>query len=407
MTADYSTRIAKAKQHLQNSKINSSNKTHINKFVDRLSGEGIKPVRQLKYLYTLKTLSEMIGKDFSACSKDDIVAVLAKINNSPYENWTKRDFMVVLKRFFRWLREEEGQMFDRAQYPREVSWITTGKKIDNKKLPKQLLTIDDVQLLAAAALNLRDKCFVLVLYDSGARIGEILNIKLKDIEFDKFGAKIMLSGKTGERRIRVLASAPAISNWLLAHPDRDNPESTLFCGVWSKKRGEEIGYQTFRMILTDLKKKTGLKKPVNPHQFRHSRATELAQSFTEAQLCEYFGWVQGSQEAATYVHLCGRDMDNAVLKLNGIEDEEKKESQFRQIACPRCKTKNSPGSKFCSNCSLGLDVKTMMDYEQAKDDLIKGGISIFNDDGTMKKDAEQIILQLLRLLRQKENKTGC
>jgi hypothetical protein len=150
----------------------------------------------------------------------------------------------------------------------------------------------------------------------------------------------------------------------------------------------------------DLKEKTGIKKPVNPHHFRHSRATELAKSFTEAQLCEYFGWMQGSKEAATYVHLSGRDMDDATLKYYGIKNEEETpQSKFKPIDCPRCNTKNSPDSKFCSSCSLGLDLKTVMDYETAKDELITGGVNIFNEDGTMKKEAEQIIYQLVKLLK--------
>ena len=33
---------------------------------------------------------------------------------------------------------------------------------------------------------------------------------------------------------------------------------------------------------------------------------------------EHFGWVQGSEMAATYVHLSGRDVDNALLKLQGL-----------------------------------------------------------------------------------------
>lgn len=36
-------------------------------------------------------------------------------------------------------------------------------------------------------------------------------------------------------------------------------------------------------------------KPVNPHHFRHSRATYLANYLTEAQMCEWFGWVHGSR----------------------------------------------------------------------------------------------------------------
>jgi len=133
-------------------------------------------------------------------------------------------------------------------------------------------------------------------------------------------------------------------------------------------------------MLKEVAEKTGLKKPVNPHNFRHSRSTELAKLFTESQLCEYLGWVQGSKEAATYVHLSGRDMDTAVLRMHGIIDrEEEEKSKFITITCPRCKTKNTPGSKFCSNCSLGLDLHTVMNFEKTKDDFTTNLLSIIQD----------------------------
>lgn len=47
-------------------------------------------------------------------------------------------------------------------------------------------------------------------------------------------------------------------------------------------------------------------KPLNPHHFRHSRATFLATKFKEAQLCGWFGWVQGSTVPGEYVPLSGR-----------------------------------------------------------------------------------------------------
>ncbi len=392
MVGDFSKQLAGAKTLIQKTNIDPKNKEYILNFIEQLSAEGIKKVRQLKYLYTLKTIAVMLKKDFSLCNKQDITKLLSEINSSDYKEWTKRDFKVAIKRFFKWLREQEGKSYARAEYPDEVKWVSTGKKKDRQKLPSQLLTIEDVKAMANQTNNLRDKCFVLILYETGARIGELLNITLKDIDFDKYGAKITLFGKTGARKIRIIASAPAISNWLLDHPDRENNDSSLFCGIWSKKRGEDIDYQTFRTLLLDLKEKTGIKKPVNPHHFRHSRAIELAKSFTEAQLCEYFGWMQGSKEAATYVHLSGRDMDDATLKYYGIKNEEETpQSKF--------KPKNSPDSKFCSSCSLGLDLKTVMDYETAKDEIITGGVNIFNEDGTMKKEAEQIIYHLVKLLK--------
>jgi len=253
----------------------------------------------------------------------------------------------------------------------------------NKKLPEELLTMEDVKSIANETQNLRDRAFVLFLYESGARIGEIMSIRVKDFESDKYGAKVLIpKGKTGSRKIRIIASAPALSIWLLQHPDRKNKNSLLFCGISNYKRGENVVYQNYRMILKKVALKAGIDKPVNPHHFRHSRATELAKKLTEAQLCEYLGWVIGSKEAATYVHLSGRDMDSTMLSLHGIIDEKSAKDEFISIECPRCGMKNDPSAKFCSGCSLGLDEKSVMEYDRQKEIATKIGYDfqkLFND----------------------------
>lgn len=68
--------------------------------------------------------------------------------------------------------------------------------------------------------------------------------------------------------------------------------------------------------------------------------------------------------ASVYVHLSGRDVDNALFKLNGLEvSEEKREVEFKVLVCSRCKARNSPDAKFCSNCGLCLDVKTSVEID--------------------------------------------
>ena len=192
-----------------------------------------------------------------------------------------------------------------------------------------------------------------------------------DVNFDTYGAKINVEGKTGPRTVRIISSAPAISNWLNQHPDRKKDEGYLFCGVGNYRKGEQLDYQSYRKLLRKAKQKVGLKKPINPHHFRHSRATDLAKKLTEAQLCEYMGWVVGSQEAATYVHLSGRDIDDKILSLHGLKEEEKTEDMMKPIKCPRCKRVNDAASKFCMECSLGLDEKTIIDYDQQKEKAVK------------------------------------
>lgn len=379
MGENYTKRLERAKYRFLQSNVTSENKKKIIEFGEYSIAKDRSIKRQLKYFYTLKTIEKNFHKTFNKATKKDIEKFVSWVNTSDYAYSTKRDFKIILKIFYKWLREEEGYNFSKHEYPDEVKWISIEKKLNKKKLPQELLNIEEVKKLAENTYNLRDRAFILLLYESGGRIGEILNIKIKDIENDKYGSLIILSGKTGPRKIRVIASSPAVNNWLLEHSNRQDKNAFLFCGIWGKKRGEEIGYNTISKMLKKTAEKANINKPVNPHHFRHSRATELAKSFTESQLCEYLGWVQGSKEAATYVHLSGRDMDSAVLKMHGLVNEEEKQNKFTTITCPRCKTINDPSAKFCSQCSLGLDLQTVLNFEKTKDDFSTSLLNLIQD----------------------------
>jgi ribosomal protein L40E len=109
-------------------------------------------------------------------------------------------------------------------------------------------------------------------------------------------------------------------------------------------------------------KKAGIKKRIFPHLFRHRRATYLANHLTEAQMKEFFGWVQGSDMAEIYVHLSGRDVDNALLKVYGINKPETiKESKLKSRICNRCQAENPYSNTLCSKCGYALDEKTRLD----------------------------------------------
>lgn len=61
--------------------------------------------------------------------------------------------------------------------------------------------------------------------------------------------------------------------------------------------------------------------------------------------------IEGSDMASVYEHLFGRDVDDALLRLNGVPVEEERHGEtFSVTVCPRCISKNSPGSKFCITC---------------------------------------------------------
>jgi len=356
----YNRLIENALRRVRNSDFPKENKQKILEFYRECIVRGYSKARIIKYIETLYSIAKLLEKPFSKARKEDIVELVRKIEEKGYSEWTKHDFKVILRIFFKWLRKTED-------FPEEVRWIkVTAKR--GIKLPEELLTKEEIMKLVCAADHIRDKAFILTLYESGCRIGELLTLQIKHVQFDEYGAVLLVNGKTGWRRVRVIMSAPKLYQWIENHPLKADPNAPLWITMGTNSRYRVWTYCTARTVLKKLVKKAGIKKRVYPHLFRHSRATHLANHLTEAQMKQYFGWVQGSDMASIYVHLSGRDLDNALFKLNGLEiPEEKKEDEFKALICPRCKAKNSPDAKFCSNCGMCLDEKTAVEMEQLRE----------------------------------------
>jgi integrase/recombinase XerD len=151
---------------------------------------------------------------------------------------------------------------------------------------------------------------------------------------------------------------------------------------------------TIYATLKKIAKRAGIQKKIYPHLFRHSRATALANKLTESQMKEHFGWVQGSDMAATYVHLSGRDVDNAFLKIHGLVPvENSQEDKLKLKTCQRCKEHNSPSSKFCTKCGLPLDEQMIATVEKQRQ----------KSDGIMNKlmEDEEVKAFMLRKIMEK------
>jgi len=326
---------------------------------------GISKSRIDRYLQVIKLFGELVSKDFRDLVKDDFVSLIAKIESRHYSNWTKYTYKSMLRKFVSWVH-------DSKEAPDCISWVKLNS-CSSRRLPEELLTQDEVKLLIESAVNIRDKALISSLYESGCRISEIGNLRIKNLSFDKYGARFIVNGKTGQRRVRVIASVHYLAEWLNNHPRRDEPESPLWVSLRPNK-GMMLNYAMLCSIIKRIAVRAGIKKKVNPHSFRHARATHLCNYLTEAQMKEYFGWVQGSKMASVYIHLSGRDVDKALLKINGIKPDDEGDSDSMSIInCPRCEFSNSPTNKYCGKCGMLLSIKAGMQLEneeRSKDELL-------------------------------------
>jgi len=331
----------------------------VKKFLNNCVATGIGDKRVLKYSQLLRWLSDNLGVKFEKATRDEIENLVVKINtNSNWSEWTKYDYKVAIKKFYKWFNGGE------ECHP-VAKWIPTKISKCKQRLPEDLLTEEEVKKLVEFAPSTRDKAYVITLYETGCRNGEMLNIKLKHVSFESQGTILRVHGKTGSRRVMVITSAPYLRDWINNHPYKNDPNAYL----WIMDGGKPLSQAASAALLKRVAKKAKVLKKVNPHNFRHTRATHLANHLTEAQMKQYLGWAQSSDMAAVYVHLSGRDTDNAILEMNGLKKEEKKGSQkLKSQKCMRCQEINKSTSKFCNKCGAILDLNTSIDFEKQKKD---------------------------------------
>ncbi|MEM5883072.1 MAG: tyrosine-type recombinase/integrase, partial [Candidatus Aenigmatarchaeota archaeon] len=277
-----------------------------------------------------------------------------------------------------------------------VKWIKPKMKKNNSKTPEQILTKQEIELLANNAKNLRDKALILILYESGCRIGELLNLKIKDVAFDQFGCYILVSGKTGWRRVRIIEFSKDLLAWLDSHPFKNNVESYVWISLENPLPENKIKPATVNNLLKDLAKKCNITKPIHPHAFRHARATHLAKHLPEAIMKEFFGWTKDSKMASVYNHLSGKDVDQALLKMHGIKFEEVREEKIGIRICQKCGENNSILSHFCKKCGFPLDLKVMLEIDEQRrklNELLRDFLVYYAEKD---KDFKKVLIQFIK-----------
>ena len=288
---------------------------------------------------------------------------ISHLDHFGYKPHYLHDIKITVRKFYKWLKNSPDK------YPEEVRWIhSVMSRSQRRMLPESLLSEEQIVNMINACRSVRDRAIVAVLYDSGCRIGEIRTMRLSSVAFDNYGAKIHVSGKTGDRSLRLTVSVPMLAAWVNMHPRRDDPGAPL----WANSRDRAMAYSAFQSMVPRIAQRAGIKTRVYPHLFRHSRATFLASYLTEAQLCARFGWIHGSEQPGTYVHLSGRDADEAILELYGIKKDSGQDIKLLiPKPCQNCEVVNAFNCAVCVNCGSPIQAVPKPDPARARTYLPK------------------------------------
>lgn len=307
------------------------NEELISKFCDYLVSNRISPNRVKKYLYTMNTIDKRINKPFKDCTREDIEKFTAGIERSDYKENTKRDFMVIIKRFWKWLKKTD-------RYPKEVSWINTTADRRKQKTIKteDCLTEEEVYKMVDNAPNLRDKALISLLFESGARISEVMKLTIGDIVFDDGGYSFISSGKSGEVYARIVnfRAVDILKSWIMTHPIKDDRTAPLWVVLKRSNLGlKPLEYPGALKMIKLIGKKTKITKNFNPHWFRHARITDLRvnRGVPDAIIENMVGWIPGSNMFKIYSHTKTRDIDKAMSESYGLKDEQKRKKMSEEL----------------------------------------------------------------------------
>ena len=297
---------------------------------------GRSPVTIETYQICLNLWRNRYGLDLSTCDKETLLKALDRHRENHSPRYVHLQ-VILIKAVLKFLGRKD--LADEVLEP----------KRPDPEASIKVIAPEDVQKLIQKAPSLRDRLIFELLHETGARRGEIVAMRIRDVQFDEYGAIIWLKGKSGIRRRRVYASVPDLRDYINNHPRREDPDSPL----WLTFYGEPFTNHTLYRRIKVLGKRI-LGKPIYPHMFRHTRATEDSRYFTDREMMMLFGWKHADM-CSIYSHLSMRDVEEKDLVLHGLK---KKEQVLRPLVkiqvCPECGQENAPVAVYCVKCGAVL-----------------------------------------------------
>ena len=207
--------------------------------------------------------------DLTELDKDDLKDYLGAIYTEVKASSLRRK-IVAIRQFYLLLHK-------RKIIEDNPALTLTGPKKD-EVLPRALRREEMAKLIEynypQNLKGLRDRAIIEMLYSSGVRVGELVLIKIKDLDFKEKTVYILGKGKKA-RLLPVTSQAlDSIENYLLKRPGGKEKESIVFCNL----KGEPLTERGVQYIIDNLAKNCGIYRKVTPHMLRHSFATHFLEN---------------------------------------------------------------------------------------------------------------------------------
>ncbi|MFC2100693.1 site-specific tyrosine recombinase XerD [Bacteroidota bacterium] len=189
-----------------------------------------------------------------------------------------------------------------------------------RKLPDTLSTIEINNLIDAIDLSkpegTRNKAMLETLYGCGLRVSELTGLRISNVFFD--AGFIKITGKGNKERLVPLGSV-AQKNILIYMEHIRNKliiDKEFQDILFLNRRGRKLSRGMVFTIIRDLAEKTGLKKKISPHTFRHSFATHLIEGGADLRAVQEMLGHESITTTEIYTHLDREYLRDAIIQFH-------------------------------------------------------------------------------------------
>jgi len=279
---------------------------YLNQFVQYLEVERNYSNNTIKsYKNDLKEFFDYSEKNLKDLKNRDIRLFIEYLYDIDRKRTTINRKISVLRTYFKFLRREE--LLD--ENPMEE--ILSAK--NNKKLP-DFLTINEINDLINSIgeenlLDLRNKTILELLYATGLRVEELVNLKKNDINFGNKYLKVKGKGNK-ERSIPITDIALKKVNRYLKRRKYENEI------IFLSKNGNPLSQRDIRRIFKKLIKKMAIDKNITPHTIRHSFATHLLERGADLRLVQELLGHSSISTTQIYTHISMEKMKEYYKKFH-------------------------------------------------------------------------------------------
>src|SRR3989440_393495 len=249
---------------------------------------------------TTKLTGDDVDQRQLKCEPITIREFLAYLYGQNYTKSTSARKLATLRSFYKFLIRRQLVAVN------PLSTIRTPKQ--EKRLPK-CLDLEQVQKLLDAPgdadlLSARDKAMLEVLYSSGIRVSELVELEMKDLDLQEGALRVM--GKGRKDRLTPIGSQAikAIQRYFeLRNADPKSQQPGNANRVFLNKHGEPLSTRSVRRKLDKYLVAAGLDPGISPHTLRHSFATHLLNNGADLRSVQELLGHQSLSTTQIYTHL--------------------------------------------------------------------------------------------------------